>query len=95
MSCSSSDGSSGSDGGCETAFPGCSSRRPRLQKHEIMTGREFEEPDFEKHVATVLSDYRDGVLDGLDEAVEAIVEHPAVRDCVQLRVVGPLDLDEP
>jgi hypothetical protein len=49
--------------------------------------RDFDEPDFEKHVANVLTDYRDNALDGLDEAVEAIVEHPAVRDAGKLKTM--------
>jgi hypothetical protein len=50
----------------------------------VTDSRDFDEPDFAKHVANVLTDYRDGALDGLDEAVEAIVEHPAVRDAGKL-----------
>jgi hypothetical protein len=49
--------------------------------------RDFDEPDFAKHVATVLTDYRDGALDGLDEAVEAIIEHPAVKDAERIETM--------
>lgn len=51
----------------------------------------WDEPDFSKHVGNVLSDYRDGLLDGIEEAVEAIVEHPAVKDLLGLKVIRPLE----
>lgn len=44
--------------------------------------RDFDEPDFAKHVATVVQDAWDHALDGPDEAVEAILEHPAIREPV-------------
>lgn len=53
--------------------------------------RQFDEPDLRKHIAAVLSDYKDGALDGLDDAVEAIMEHPGMKKLEGLSVVGPLD----
>lgn len=50
--------------------------------------RQFDEPDFEKHVRTVLKDYKDGILDGIDEAVEAIIEHPGYRDLRDLKPIA-------
>lgn len=41
--------------------------------------RAFDEPDLRKHVANVLSDYKAGALDGLEDAVEAIMEHPGMK----------------
>lgn len=40
----------------------------------------FDEPDITKHVCNVLNDYRDGQLDGCEDAVEAILQHPAIRE---------------
>lgn len=34
---------------------------------------------FEQHLRNVLSDYKGGGLDGLDDAVQAILDHPELR----------------
>lgn len=48
----------------------------------------FDEPVFETHIANVLADYRDGLVD-LDEAVTAILDHPGRLK--GLKVVRQLD----
>lgn len=48
----------------------------------------FDEPVFETHIANVLADYRDGLVD-LDEAVTAILDHPGRLE--GLKVVRQLD----
>lgn len=47
--------------------------------------RQYDEPDLRKHVANVLTDYKAGALDGLDDAVEAIMEHPELAEALTLR----------
>lgn len=50
--------------------------------------RQFDEPDLRTHIRNVLEDLCDGALDGVDEAYEAITEHPGfavLNDVVRIR----------
>lgn len=38
-----------------------------------------DEPNFAKHLRNVLTDLAEGQLDGVDEAYEAIMDHPAMK----------------
>lgn len=43
------------------------------------------EPDPRTHIGHVLADYRDGLLDGLEDAVDAIMEHPELAAALKLK----------
>lgn len=47
------------------------------------------EPDFEKHLENVLTDLAAGQLDGVEEAKEAILTHPAL-EVLRLKPIEPM-----
>lgn len=49
-----------------------------------------EEDDLKTHVANVLVDYRAGLLDSLEDAVEAILEHPEIKSRRDLKPIDVL-----
>jgi hypothetical protein len=58
----------------------------------MTSDREFDEPDFAKHVANVIQDAVDHTVT-VDEAIEAILEHPVAKAGMRLKIIGPLDAD--
>ena len=47
-------------------------------------------PNLKTHITNVLEDYKNGLLDSSEEGVEAILEHPEIRD----RLVPIFDFPE-
>lgn len=52
--------------------------------------RQYDEPDLATHVCNVLDDYDAGLLDGRDEAVEAIIGHPVIQQAIRMKVIDHL-----
>jgi hypothetical protein len=54
--------------------------------------RQINEPELRKQIGQVLTDYRNGLLDGLEDGIDAIVAIPEIEAVLKLKVVKPLNL---